>query len=110
MMKSKIVLIIVLTIILSGFVFAFILNISPITAGGCTQIGCSCLLNPNKAEIPCNTCTKTKYYYYTLAVNVEKCCQAREIIVCKDGELIDSRIGEFNECVMNVVFFGRKIN
>ncbi len=104
-MDKKIILIIIIALILSGFIFAFMMNSIALEGRvNCTKIGCNCAANPEAAELPCNFCTKTTYYYYTSILNVEKSCQAREIIICENGEQVGEKIGEYDDCSTEIYF------
>jgi hypothetical protein len=109
-MKSKTILIIVLAIILSGFVFALIINFSPIGSGACTEMACSCKSYNEKTEIPCNSCGKTTFFYATFILNIGKSCNAKQIIICENGDNIGERFGDYTDCKYYISIFGNKIN
>lgn len=98
MKKSKLLIIILIVILLSGFVIPLFMD----DLTYCTKKYCNCTGND---EIECNSCSVYDPVYYTILLNIGKNCQAKEVIICQDNEQKNVRYDK-NECnyVWNSLF------
>lgn len=103
--KTKIILLILLIIlilILLGFVVAKFFPSNNL----CTLIDCSCELNSNVSELPCNFCTSYEMVFISGIINVIKSCPSQEIILCENNQQVGVRYNENkNNCEYNLRFF-----
>lgn len=106
MRKKFVILIIVLSVIILGFIVGLAI---PKFGGGCTEMGCSCIrIN---GERSCNTCTWSDPIFITGILNIVQQCGAQEIITCVNDVEISKRADiENKDCKTNWYFFWLNIN
>ncbi len=93
-------LIIIAIIVVTGFIAGFL--VPPLEST--TLMACPCHVNA-EGEIPCNSVSSWKPVFFTGLINVVEECSGREIVVCEDGETVDT-YNRLDECSysLNVLF------
>ena len=90
--KKILIIVIILTVVVLGFVIGFI---SPPHVTVCTLKDCGCY---NKSEeVPCNYCGASDPIFRTFIINFEKACSARDIVRCENNQYVGRRV-DINNC------------
>jgi hypothetical protein len=97
--KRLLALYIFVSILLLGFLIAFLMP----GVQMCTQMGCPCDLNPGKAELQCYGCTSYDPLFFTGVINIQKVCPMQEVIMCEQEGKI--RYDARGECKTTMKFF-----
>jgi len=90
--------------ILLGFVAGAFLN-GGITS--CTEMGCFC---QEDGELSCNTCKHENPLFALGILNIIEVCQAKEIFICKEGEMAQRRYDITKECTTEAKWFDFVLN
>lgn len=105
MKLGLIILIIIVSVVVLGFVIGAIL---PRTEISCTLMACPC--EGVSCERPCNSCYFSDNIFTTGIINVVQQCSASEIIICENGDQVDSRIDlENKKCTVDWYIFGSNL-
>jgi hypothetical protein len=102
-MEKRTIGLILLGIILSGFIIGLLMPRTMM----CTQMGCPCTGPtdaPLSGERPCNGCSGTHLLFVTGILNVARSCSAQEVIICQNGDAVDTRYDE-RDCRIKVLIF-----
>ena len=85
--------------IVLGFVAGAFLN-GGVTS--CTEMGCFC---QEEGDFPCNTCQHEDPVFALGIINIIEVCDAKEIMICREGELMKRRYDLQGNCKIEATWF-----
>ena len=104
MKKRNLILVIIGTIIILGFVIG---GLWPESGTECTKMACHCdLQEVPLTEFPCNSCGVIDPIFVTGIFNIVRECSGREIVICEDYKDVGTRFDIGGSCDFKIRFLG----